>query len=74
MADVAGAVFVQRAAGPASDPVHVLVALGRVLSKVNPGAEHPANVGVALVEAFVDDGVDERRACRARGRGQSTQH
>lgn len=44
-----------------TNPVHVLVALGGVLSKIDPGAKHPADVGVSLVEALVDDGVDKRR-------------
>lgn len=62
MADVAGAAFVQRAARPSSDPVNVLVALWRILGEVDPSAEHPADVGVTFVKAFMDDGIDERRA------------
>lgn len=42
-------------------PVNVLVAFGGVLCEVDAGAEHAPDVGVALVEAFVDDGVDEGR-------------
>ena len=68
VADVAGAVLVGGAAGASPDAVHVLVALGRVLGKVDAGAEHAPDVGVPLVEALVDDGVDERRACRKRGK------
>lgn len=67
MAQVAGPVLVRRAAGPSSDPVHVLVALRGILCEVDPGAEHPADVGVALVKAFVDDGVDERGTCGTTG-------
>ena len=63
LADVAGPVFMQGAARPSSDAVHVLVALGRVLGKVDPCAEHAPDVGVALVKALVDYGVDERRTC-----------
>ena len=63
LADVAGPVFMQGAAGPSSDTIYILVALGRVLGKVDPGAEHAPDVGVALVKALVDDGVDERRTC-----------
>lgn len=44
-----------------TDPVHVLVAFGGVLGKIDPGAEHAPDVGVPLVEALVDDGVDEGR-------------
>lgn len=48
----------QRAACPSSNPVNVLVAL----RQEDPGAEHPADVGVALVKPLMDDGVDEWRA------------
>lgn len=61
VADVAGAVFVCRAAGSSADAVNVLVTLRRVFGKVNPGSEHPADVGVPLVKAFMDDGVYKRR-------------
>jgi len=61
---------VQGAARPAPDAVHVLVALGRVLGKVDPGAEHASDVGVALVKALVDDGVDERRTWGTGNRAQ----
>lgn len=48
---------------PSASPytVHILVTLGGVLGKVDPGPEHASDVGVSLVEAFVDDGVYERR-------------
>ena len=42
-----------------TNPVHVLVAFGGVLCKIDPGAEHAADVGVALVKALMNDGVDE---------------
>lgn len=54
----------RRAAGASADAVHVLIALRGVFREVDPGSKHPSDVGVALVEAFVDDGVDERRTCR----------
>lgn len=54
------------AARASTDTVHVLVAFGRVLSKVDAGTKHAADVGVALVEAFVNDGVDEGRTWRKR--------
>ena len=43
------------------DAVDVLVTLGGVLRKVDARSEHASDVGGALVKAFVDDGVDERR-------------
>lgn len=49
------------AAGAATDAVHVLVAFGGVLGKIDASAEHAADVGVALVEALMNDGVDEGR-------------
>lgn len=63
MANVAGAVFVRGTSRASADPVHVLIAFGGVLSEVDAGAEHAANVGVALIKALVDDGVDEGRTC-----------
>lgn len=44
-----------------TNPVHVLVAFRGVLSKIDPSAKHAADVGMSLVEALVDDGVDEGR-------------
>jgi len=67
VADIAGAVLVCGAARASSDAVHVLVALGRVLGEVDPGAKHASDVGVPLVEALVDDGVDEGGACGREG-------
>lgn len=54
------------AASAPTDAVHVLVAFGRVLSKIDASAKHAADVGVALVEAFMNDGVDEGRTWRKR--------
>lgn len=59
VAQVAGTVLVCRAARASADAIHILITLGGVLSKVDPCPEHPPDVGVALVEAFVDDSVDE---------------
>lgn len=59
MTDVAGAVFVGGASGAPSYPVHILVALGGVLGKVDARPEHTPDIGVPLIKAFVDDGVDE---------------
>ena len=61
MADVTGPVLVRGAASPAPDAVDVLVALGGVLGEVDPGPEHSADVGMALIEALVDYGVNEGR-------------
>lgn len=44
-----------------TNPVHVLVAFGGVLRKIDPGAKHATDVGMPLVKALVDDGVDEGR-------------
>lgn len=60
MAQVAGSVFVRRAARATTDAVDILIAFGGVLSKVDPCPKHPSYVSVALIKAFVDDGVDER--------------
>lgn len=73
VAQVAGPVFVRRAARPSTDAVHVLIALWWVLCEVDSSSEHPSYVGVALVEAFVDDGVDERRTWRTAAEWHHTQ-
>lgn len=44
--------------------IHILVTLRGVLGEVDPSSEHASDVGVSLVEAFVDDGVYEWRTCR----------
>ncbi|TNN86297.1 hypothetical protein EYF80_003382 [Liparis tanakae] len=67
VAHVAGAVFVGGTSRASTNPVHVLVAFGRVLGEIDPGAKHAADVGVALVEALVDDGVDEGGTWREKG-------
>lgn len=59
VAKVTGPIFVCRAACAATNAVDILIAFGGVLGKVDPGTEHPSYVSVALIEAFVDDGVDE---------------
>lgn len=60
MAQVTGPVFVRWAACATTDAVHILIAFGGILSKVDPGSKHPSYVSVALIKAFVDNGVDER--------------
>jgi len=59
---VAGPVLVGWTPCPATYPVDVLIALRRVLSKINPCSKHATDVGVPFVEPFLDDGVDERRS------------
>lgn len=61
MTHVAGAVFVSRTPRPSTDPVHILVAFGRVLCEIDSCPEHAANVGMSLVKALMDDCIDERR-------------
>jgi hypothetical protein len=58
---VAAPVLVLRTASASSDPVHVLVTLARVLSEVDSGTEHPANVGVPLIESFLCNRLYEGR-------------
>lgn len=61
VAQVAGSVFMRRASRAAADTVDILIALGGVFCKVDPCSKHPSDVGMALIEAFVDDGVNEWR-------------
>lgn len=51
------------AAGTTPNAIHVLVTLRGVLRKVDASAEHATDVGMALIEPFVDDGVYERGSC-----------
>lgn len=61
---VARPVLVKRASSASSYSIHILVTLGGILSKVDPSSKHSSNVGVPLIEAFVDDGVYKWRTCR----------
>lgn len=61
VAHVAGAVFVGGTSCASTNPIHVLVAFRGVLSKIDPSAKHAADVGMSLVKALMDDGIDERR-------------
>ena len=72
MTHVAGAVFMSGTSRSSSNPIHVLVAFGGVLRKVDARAEHAADVGVALVEALVDDCIDEGRTWPGRDRSRIT--
>ena len=56
---VARSVFVRWTTGAATDAVDVLITLGGVFSKVNTSSKHSTNVSMTLVEALLDDGVDE---------------
>lgn len=51
-----------------TNPIHVLVAFRGVLGKIDPGAKHAADVGMSLVKALVDDGIDEGRTWQKKGR------
>lgn len=53
-----------RTPSASSYTIHILVTLRGVLGEVDPGPEHATDVGVSLVEAFVDDGIYEWRTCR----------
>lgn len=54
----------KRTPSASSYTVHILVTLGGVLSEVDPSTEHASDVGMSLVKAFVDNGVDEWRTYR----------
>lgn len=62
VACVTRSVLVGRTARTPTNAINVLITLGRVLGEVDASAEHASNVGVAFVEAFLHDGVDERRS------------
>lgn len=60
MTNIATSIFVGRTSGSTADPVNILIALAAVLGEINSCPEHTANVGVSLVESFLNDRVDER--------------
>lgn len=53
-----------RASCPSPYAIHILVALGRILSKINTCSKHSTNVGMSLIEAFVYNGIDKGRAMK----------
>lgn len=59
VAHVAGAVFVGGTSRASTYPINVLVAFWGVLCKIDPGAKHAANIGMSLVKALMNDGIDE---------------
>lgn len=47
-----------------ADPIHVLIALGGVLGKIDASAKHSSDVCVTLIKALMDDCVDEGRTVK----------
>ena len=60
VAHVTGAILVGGASGATTNAVDVLIAFGRIFRKVDACTEHPADIGVPLVESLLHDGVNER--------------
>lgn len=46
---------------PSTNPVHILVAFGRVFCEIDPRTKHAADVGMSLVKALMNDCIDEGR-------------
>ena len=61
MAPIAASVLVLRAASASSNPIHVLVGLAGVLSKVDTSTKHTTYVGVALVKTLLCYGLAGER-------------
>ena len=57
VASIAAPVLMLRATCSPSNPIHILVGLARVLSKINPSTEHATYVGMALVKPFLSYGL-----------------
>lgn len=66
MTYVAGAVFVGWTTCSSADPIHVLIALGGVLGKIDASAKHASDVCMTLIKALMDNCVDEGRTWKAR--------
>lgn len=49
-----------------ANPIHVLIALGGVLGKIDASAKHASDVCMTLIKALMDDCVDEGRTWKAR--------
>ena len=55
---IAAPVLMLRAAGAPSYPIHILVRLARVLSKVDSCTEHPTYVGMTLIKSLLCNGLN----------------
>lgn len=73
VAQVAGSVFVCWAASASTNAVDVLIAFWGVLCKIDTCSKHPSYVGVTLIKAFVNDGIDKRGACKKLWQDEVTQ-
>lgn len=59
--NVTRSVFVNWTSSATSNPIHILIAFGRVLSKIDPSSKHAPYVGVPLIKALMDDRIHKGR-------------
>lgn len=57
VANVTRSIFVIWTPSATSNSIHILIAFGRIFSKINPSSKHATYVGVSLIKTFVNDGI-----------------
>lgn len=62
MADVTGPIFVNGATCATTNTIDILVAFGRIFSKINSCSKHSSYVGMPLIKAFMNNCIHKRRA------------
>lgn len=62
MASVTRSILVRRTSGTSTNAINILITLRRVLGEVDAGAKHASYISIPFVEAFLHNGVDERRS------------
>lgn len=62
VANIARSIFVNWTPSSTSNSIHILIAFGRIFSKINPSSKHAAYIGMSLIKAFVNDCIHKRGA------------
>jgi len=55
MTNITRSVFVNWTSSATSNPIHILIAFGRIFSKINPSSKHATYISVSFIKAFVND-------------------
>lgn len=61
VANVTRSVFVNWTPSTSSNSIYILIAFGRVFSKINPSSEHATYIGMPFIEAFMDNCIHKGR-------------
>lgn len=62
VANIARSIFVNWTSSSTTNSIHILIAFGRIFSKINPSSKHAAYIGMSLIKAFVNDCIHKRGA------------